>query len=202
MDTLDVRLKPIQLLGAWRAHTSHLILTTRASPRLHDSLAARIRLEGCGLGATVVGSVGSILDGGTARRIEFVPNAAGLAAVRFLIAAAEGRDVPYQERPTRLLARLPAVLRSAARQIYMDTHSISRRGCRLHWSGGAAPQQGEELALRLGAGPRAVRLEGVVRWVTTEAVRVAVGVAFVGGECQEAWQRWLELIQQGGAPLL
>jgi hypothetical protein len=84
----------------------------------------------------------------------------------------------------------------------MDTVSVSGDGCALRWSG-RKPEAGEPVALRIGAGPRATDLEGVVRWVTSRQAQVAaVGVAFAGGAARIGWLRWLDLAEAAGAPLL
>jgi hypothetical protein len=202
MQTLDFQMTADGLLAAWRPHSSHVLLETSGAPRLGNRLAARLRLDGAGLGVTVLGRVGSVLRGDAHHRVEFVPDPAGVAAVRLLVAAAQGRSVRFRERPPRLLARLPAVLRSVAAPLYMDTHSVSRDGCRLHWSG-PLPDEGQAVALRIGAGPFASNVEGVVRWVASRHQAVAaVGVAFVGGADPIGWLRWLEHVTEAGAPLL
>jgi hypothetical protein len=59
------------------------------------------------------------------------------------------------------------------------------------------------VALRLGAGPFASNLDGVVRWVAARQVTAAaVGVAFVDGAARAGWLRWLDRVTEAGAPLL
>lgn len=201
MHTFDVRLTADGLLAAWRPQSSHLMLDTPGAPRLGARLAARLQLEGSGLGATVLGTVGSVLHAEAGHRVEFAPDASGVAAVRLLVSAAQGRAIRFNERAPRMAARLPAVLRSARVPRYMDTHSVSREGCRLRWSG-PPPEAGEPVSLRIGAGPLATNLEGIVRWVTASHVHAAVGVALVGGAARIGWLRWLALVQEAGAPFL
>jgi len=202
MDTIDAPMTAAGLLEAWRPQSSHLFLGTPDAPRLGTRFAARLRLEECGLGATVLGGVGSVLRGEAGHRVEFVPDPSGVAAVRLLVAAAQGRSVRFHDRAPRLAARLPAVLRSAEVPVYMDTVSVSGDGCGLRWSG-PPPEAGQPLALRIGAGPLASNLDGVVRWVASrQAAAAAVGVAFVGGAARIGWHRWLELVAEAGAPFL
>jgi hypothetical protein len=201
MHTLDVQLTAEGLLAAWRPQSGHLLLETSVAPRLGARLAARLRLEGTGLGATVLGSVGSRLHAGSGHRIELAPEPSGLAALKLLMSAAEGRPVRFHDRAPRLAACLPAVLRSGGSLRYMDTHSVSREGCRLRWRG-PSPDPGAPVALRIGAGPLATDLEGVVRWVTASHAHASVGVALVGGAARAGWLRWLELVQEAGAPIL
>jgi len=201
MITLDVSFAPPGLLGAWRPRSCHLVLDVPGAPRLGARVAARVRLEGAALGATVLGSVASVLRDGPRHRVEFAPDPLGLPAVRLLVAAAGGEAVAFRDRAPRLLARLPAVLRSAPRPVYMDTVSVSGDGCGLRWSG-PLPAPGQPLALRLGAGPFASHLEGAVRWVADGPARAVVGVAFAVGASPVGWLRWLELLQDAGAPLL
>jgi len=201
MNTIDVPMTAAGLLEAWRPQSSHLFLKAPGAPRLGTRIAARLRLEGSSLGATVLGRVGSVLRGEEGHRIELVPDAPGVAAVRLLVAAAQGRSVRFHHREPRLAARLPAVLRSAEVPVYMDTVSVSGDGCGLRWSG-PPPEAGQPLALRIGAGPLASNLDGVVRWVASRHAAAAVGVAFVGGTARIGWQRWLELVAEAGAPLL
>ena len=134
------------------------------------------------------------------RSVEFAPDASGLNAIRLLVDAAEGRAVRFHQRAPRLAARLPAVLRGRGLR-YMHTLSVSSEGCGLRWSG-KPPEPGEPLALRLGAGPLATTVEGFVRWVAMAGTQAAVGVAFAAGQSPIGWLRWLETMQQSGAPLL
>jgi len=201
MQTFDVGMTADGLLAAWRPQSGLLLLETPGAPRLGSRLAARLRLEGSGLGATVLGRVGSVLHAESGHRVEFAPDGSGVAAVRLLVSAAQGRTVRFSERAPRLAARLPAVLRSATVPRYMDTHSVSREGCRLRWSG-PLPEAGEPVSLRIGAGPFAANLEGVVRWVAASQAQAAVGVALAGGAARIGWLRWLELVQEAGAPFL
>ena len=201
MHTFDANLTSAELITAWRPQSRHLLLALPSAPRLGARVAARLSLDDSGLGATVLGSVKSVLRTRERHQIELAPDPSGAAAVQLLVAAAQGRAIRFADRAPRLAVRLPAVLRSTRLPLYMDTHSISREGCRLRWSG-PSPEAGQPLALRVGAGPLATNLEGVVRWVSDAHARAAVGVALVGGAACAGWLRWLELAQEAGAPLV
>lgn len=200
MYTLDVQLTAEGLLAAWRPQSGHLVLDTPHAPRLGSRLAARLRLEGTGFRAAVLGAVGSRLHAGTGHRIELVPDPAGLAALKLLVSAAQGRPVRFQDRAPRVATCLPAVLREAGALRYMDTLSISREGCQLRWRG-HTPATGALVSLRIGAGPLAANLDGVVRWVGAAHVHAhaTVGVALLGAAARVGWLRWLELAQETGA---
>jgi hypothetical protein len=200
MHTYEVQFTPSGLVEAWRPRTAHLLFEAPASPRLGARCAARLRLEGTGLGATVLGQVGSVLHTNQGHRVEFAPDPSGQKAIRLLVDAAEGRAVRFHQRAPRLAARLPAVLRSHGLR-YMQTLSVSDEGCGLRWSG-VPPEPGEAVALRLGAGPLATTVEGLVRWVATAGSQAAVGVAFAAGQSPIGWLRWLEQLQEAGAPFL
>lgn len=200
MHTYQVEFTPSGLLAAWRPRTAHLLFDAPASPRLGARCAARLRLEGSGLGATVLGQVESVLRSSEGHRVEFAPDPSGQQAVKLLVDAAQGRAVRFQRRAPRLAARLPAVLRSHGLR-YTQTLSVSGDGCGLRWSG-RPPEPGEPVVLRLGAGPLATTVDGLVRWVAATGSQAAVGVAFVAGESPIGWLRWLDKLQEAGAPFL
>lgn len=197
--SIDVPLRPDELVGAWRADSRRLVLQTRERLRPQQRVAARITAIGRGVATTITGRVASASSHEHLHRIELVPDDLRLRALERLLAVARGDAVAYPPRLPRLLATFPAVVDGPAGPVYMTTFSVSRNGCGLSWSGPAAAAPGARLDLRLGAGKRALTFAGVVCWTARAGSRTAVGVRFVTG-ANEAWAAMLAEAQRSGAP--
>lgn len=197
--SMDVRLRPDELVAAWRADLRRLVLQTREPLRVRQRVAARITTVGRGVPATITGRVASASRHEGAHRIELAPDEVRLRALERLVAVARGEVVRYQPRTPRLLATIPAVVYGSAGPTYMTTFSVSENGCGLAWSGPVPATTGASLDIRFGAGSRTAILRGVVCWTTRSGSTAAVGVRFVTG-AKDAWASMLTEAARSGAP--
>jgi PilZ domain-containing protein len=196
---VDVPLRPDELIGAWRPESRRLLLPTRELLRLQQKVAVRISAVGLGVAATITGRVVSASRHGSHYRIELVPDEISVRAVERLLSVARGEAFHYPPRAPRFLATLPAVVDGPAGPIYMNTFSVSERGCGLAWSG-RVPAVGAPLDVRLGAGSRAASLRGVVCWTAQSGRTATVGVRFLAG-ARNVWGSLLMDLKASGAPL-
>lgn len=197
--SMDVRLRPDELVGAWRTDSRRLVLQTRQRLRVRQRVVARITAVGRGVAATITGRVASASRHEDVHRIEVVPDEMRLRALERLLAVARGETVEYQSRIPRLLATLPAVVHGPAGPVYMNTFSVSENGCGLAWSGPVRATIGATLDIRLGAGSRAVTFRGEVCWTTRSGSMTTAGVRFVAGT-KDAWTSMLMEAARSGAP--
>lgn len=197
--SMEVRLRPDELLAAWRPDARRLVLQTRAPLRAKQRVAARITAIDRGVAATITGRVASASRHDDLHRIELVPDEMRLRALEHLLAVARGEPVAYQPRGPRLLVTIPAVVHGAAGPTYMTTFSVSENGCGLAWSGSDPAAVGSRLDVRLGAGSRAVTFRGVVCWTARSGNTPTVGVRFVAG-AKETWATMLTEARRAGAP--
>jgi hypothetical protein len=197
--SLDIPMRPDELVGAWRPDSRRLLLPTRERLRLQQRVAARISAVGRGVAATITGRVVSASPHGNLFRIELAPDETRLRAVERLLAVARGEAVNYQTRVPRFLATIPAVVTGPAGPTYMTTFSVSERGCGLAWSG-PVPAVGVPVDVRLGAGTRATSFRSVVCWTAQSGRTSTVGVRFVAGP-SSAWAMMLTDVRLSGAPL-
>jgi hypothetical protein len=196
---LDVPLRPDELAAAWRSDSRRLVLPTRAPLRRQQRVAARVSAVGLGVAATITGRVASAMRHGDVYRIELVPDETRVRAVERLLAVARGERVEYQPRAPRFLATIPAVVhRPPGGPTYMNTFSISEKGCGLAWSG-PVPAVGAPVDVRLGAGSRAVSFRSVVCWTSQSGHAATVGVRFLSG-ATNAWAMMLSEVKHAGAP--
>jgi hypothetical protein len=126
--------------------------------------------------------------------VEFQPDAAGVRALRRLLADDPGR-APFRPRPPRFRLATPAVALAGEREVYATTVSVSQGGCSLRWAG-PPPAVGDLLRLRLGAALREVTAAFVVRWVESDVHRTSVGLEIVDATA-ERWQAWTNLASAG-----
>lgn len=196
---LDIRLRPDELVGAWRPDSRRFVLPAREPLRLQQRVAARITAEGLGVAATITGRVVSTSRHTDLLRFELAPDESRMRAVERLLAAARGETVEYQPRVPRFLATLPAVVHGPGGPIYMTTFSVSERGCGLAWSG-PVPDVGAPVDVRLGAGSRAATLRSVVCWTAQAGRTATAGVRFLAG-ASSAWAMILADVKHSGAPL-
>ena len=196
---VDIRLRPDELIGAWRPDTRRLLLNTREPLRLQQRVAARITAVGLGVAATITGRVASASRHGDLHRIELVPDEMRLRAVERLLSVARGEAVAYQTRAPRFLASMPAVVYGPGGPTYMTTFSVSERGCGLAWTG-PVPAVGLLMDVRIGAGNGAATFRTVVCWTAQSGRTATVGVRFVAG-AMTAWASLLTDARLSGAPL-
>ncbi len=197
--SIDVALRPDELVGAWRTDSRRLVLQTRQPLRVRQRVAARITAVGRGVAATITGRVASATSHDDVHRIELVPDDMRLRALERLLAVARGEAIQYQARVPRLLATIPAVVHGPAGPIYMTTFSVSENGCGLAWSGPVPAAVGANLDIRLGAGTQSVTFRGVVCWTARSGSTAMVGVRFVTG-ARNAWAMMLTQAKRSGAP--
>lgn len=175
---LEIKLDPQELLGAWHPETSRLVLSTPAVPPARQRAALRMAVGRPPVTATVIGTAVSVSrNPGGANWLELSPDADSMAGLRLLLQAARGEPVLYLDRPQRWMARLPVVVSSGGAATYLNTFSVSERGCGLVWSG-PAPTLGQGLDLRFGSGPRTVEMRGMVCWSVARRSLATVGVQF------------------------
>jgi hypothetical protein len=196
---VDIRLRPDELIGAWRPDSRRLLLNTREPLRLQQRVAARITAVGLGVAATITGRVVSASRHGDLHRIELVPDEMRLRAVERLLSVARGEPVEYQARAPRFLASMPAVVHGPGGPTYMTTFSVSERGCGLAWTG-PVPAVGLLMDVRIGAGNGAATFRSVVCWTAQSGRNATVGVRFVAG-AMNAWASLLTDARLSGAPL-
>jgi hypothetical protein len=197
--SIDVELRPDELVAAWRSDSRRLVLQTPQPLRARQRVAARITAVGRGVSATITGRVASASRQQEAHRIELAPDDTRLRALERLLAVARGQVVHYQPRIPRLLATMPAVVHGAAGPSYMTTFSVSENGCGLDWSGPVPPVVGAELDVRLGAGARAATFRSVICWTARSGSRSNVGLRFATG-MRSAWAQMLTEARRLGAP--
>jgi hypothetical protein len=197
--SIDVSLRPDELVGAWRAYSRRLVLQTRQPLRVRQRVAARITAVGCGVAATITGRVASSSSHDEVHRIELVPDEMRVRALERLLAVARGEAVEYQPRAPRLLATIPAVVHGPAGPTYMTTFSVSENGCGLAWSGPVPAAIGAKLDIRLGVGSRTVTVSTVVCWTARSGNRTTVGVRFVAA-AKAPWAAMLTQAKLSGAP--
>jgi hypothetical protein len=195
---VEIPLRPDELVGAWRPDSRRLLLATREPLKLGQRVAARITAIGRGAAATITGRVVSSTRVGAEFLIELVPDETRMRALERLLAIARGEPVAYRARAPRYLAAVPAVVRGPAGPIYMNTFSVSERGCGLAWSG-PVPAIGVAMEVRLGAGSQAATFRGIVCWTAQSGRAAEVGVRFERG-AQGVWSTILADLRSSGAP--
>ncbi len=196
--SMEVRLRPDELVAAWRPDARRLVLQTREPLRAKQRIAARITAIDRGVAATITGRVASAARQEHLHRIEVVPDEMRLRALERLLAVARGEPVVHQPRVPRLLVTIPAVVHGPAGPTYMTTFSVSENGCGLAWSGAAPAAVGAKLDIRFGAGSRTVTFRGVVCWTARAGSTPTVGVRFVVGP-KDTWATMLEEARRSGA---
>jgi len=201
MRQYEVSVTSGELLASWRAATHRLFIDVAGeAPRLHDPVAARIRLLDRSMVTTVLGSAVSAHRHGQLHRVELSPSEAGLAAVAMLTSAARGERVAYQVRAPRYLARLPLVVATDGGEQLMTTFSVSARGCGITWSG-PPPVIGRRLRLRLGPMSRRTDVWGVVRWAGAAGRGVTAGIGLIqDAPPPPAWADLFDSAARSGAP--
>jgi hypothetical protein len=171
-----LRFTPEEWSSAWSGQPKRLLVALPGQPVMSQQVAMRVELAGHIFQATVLGRVVGLRGTGAQARAEVEPDAASLAAIDRIDAAARGKTVSFRSRPRRWLAKLPVALLSRGGALMMVTGNVSPGGCSLRWSG-APPAVNQVVRLRFGMGPRAVELDGTIRWVRTSA-GTTVGIRF------------------------
>lgn len=189
MLSISVLLDPGDLLSGLRQGGGCMVFPAPVAPRLREKVAVRIRLVGQTAGATVVGTVVSVHRHAATFRVELAPDVASAGAVRLLAATARGEVERFPARAPRYLVKVPVVVSWQGPALYMTMVSISQAGCGVRWSG-PLPEVGQALHLRLGVGPRATGVEGVVCWRAAAGASSTAGVRLLGSGGSD-WARFL-----------
>jgi hypothetical protein len=196
--TIDLPLRPEELLAAWRAPTRRLVLAVREPLQPKTKVALRISVTGAGATATITGKVLTARRDSGLCHVDIAPDDSRARALERLLAIAAGERVVYHPRAPRYLASVPAVVNGAQGPRYMTTFAVSENGCGLSWSG-PMPDVGSPLELRLGAGSQAASFLGEVCWTSPMGRAPAVGVHFAAGE-RSSWTRIIADLRRTGAP--
>jgi hypothetical protein len=196
--TLELAMRPEELVAGWRPGLGRLLATTRAAVRREQRVVARVVIVGTSVAATIAGRVASatLRDGQT--QFELVPDESRVRALERLVEIARGGAVAYPPRSPRCLATMPAVVAGPGGTTYMNTFSVSERGCGLTWSG-PVPPVGAPMEMRLGAGKQVASVRGVVCWTARSGRASTVGVHFVAGHTV-AWATMFQDLRRAGAP--
>lgn len=196
MVQIAVRLRPSDWLASAQAEGRRLLVSAPAGTRAGQPVALQVELAGHAARATVFGTASKVRPSPEGAHLEIATAPESLSAVGLLSAAARGQPVPFRERAPRWRASLPAIVDGA---VFMVATSVSETGCALRWSG-TPPREGQAVRLRLGAGPSAVDLLGVVRWVRTSGQGTSAGLRLSapGGQGR-AWQALVGQVARSGA---
>jgi hypothetical protein len=195
--SLSLELRPEELLAAWRAGKLHA--TTRDPVRRDQRVVAHVALVGTNVTVTVAGRLTSAVARDGQVRFELTPDETRVRAVERLVEIARGAVVAYPPRAPRYLAAVPAMVAApGGGLLYMNTFSVSERGCGLAWSG-PVPVVGAPMELRLGAGKQVASVRGVVCWTARSGRAATVGLKFIAGHTA-AWSTMFQDVRRSGAP--
>jgi hypothetical protein len=191
-----VRLRPADWLASAQAEGRRLVIASPEAARAGQPVALQVELAGHPARATVFGTARAVRPTPAGSHLEIATAPESLAAVGLLSAAARGHPVSFRERARRFRTSLPAVV---GRSVFMVATSVSEGGCSLRWSG-TAPQAGEAIRLRIGAGALACELRGVVRWVKSTSAATHVGVRLQPADGHaRGWQAQVDQVSRSGA---
>lgn len=196
--TLDLALRPHELMAAWRPATRSLALVVREPVQKRRKVQARIGVLGLGVAATITGRAASARPGPLGYALELEPDVTRVRALERLVEVASGARVAYQPRAPRLLATVPAVVDGRAGPTYMATFSVSENGCGIAWSG-PLPELGVPMEVHLGSGSLVASFCGEVCWTAPSGRAPTVGVQFAAGD-RGTWAAILDGLKRSGAP--
>jgi len=195
---VEVTLRPADVLAGWRPDVRRLVLVTSEPLRKEQRVAAHVAIAGTKVAVTITGRVAAVAQRDGRTSIELVPDETRVRAVERLVEVARGASVAYPPRAPRYLATLPAIVQGAGGPMYLNTFSVSERGCGLAWSG-PVPPVGAPLEVRLGAGKQVASFRAVVAWTSRSGRAATVGVKFVAGHAA-AWATMFQDVRRSGAP--
>jgi len=200
VETIAVRLSGRDWLAAWKADVGRMRVRAARPPRLRERVAVRVQLaDPSPVSATLLGTVASLHRHDGHHHVDVVPDAESLNAIGMLCAAARGEPVRFLERHLRYLVKLPVMVSCDGAETYATTVSLSQGGCALRWAG-ALPRIGTTMRLRMGAGPGAAELRGVVCWRSSGGSSPIAGVRFVVSGVPLAVRNLLAEAERAGAP--
>jgi hypothetical protein len=196
--TLDLALRPYELLAAWRPATRNLALVVPDAVYVRQPVQARIRLLGLGVGATIIGHAARALPHPFGVALELEPDDLRMRTLEGLVEVASGARVAYPSRAPRFLAEVPVVVSRVSFALRSSTFAVSEGGCGLAWSG-PVPATGTRLDVKLGGGDRVARFESQVVWTAPTGRAPALGLRFGAGD-RATWSQMIEALRQAGAP--
>jgi hypothetical protein len=205
LHSIALNVEPSDYLVGWRPAEGILFLAALAESRVGDEVAARVGLFGQIVRATVFGSVSLVRRLGRPTLppgVEVTLDRGSLPAARFLALAARGEDVTFRERAPRYVVDSKLVARHGGVPVEVTLRNASEGGCAMTWHG-RPPVDGDEVSLRVGDGPFAAQLRGVVCWQRhTDRDRTSVGLRLVPeGRGARRWRHLLtEAVRGGGLP--
>jgi hypothetical protein len=200
--TLALELEPEQFLSGWRPAARLLFVPALSDARPGDPVAVRLGIAGHPIRATVFGKVSSVRRMGRPSLppgAELATDPASEPALSFLAAAARGEEVTFREREPRWVVTQPVYLVIGAARVEIATANVSAGGCALKW-GGAPPQVGDTLRLKLRQALLAPTAEAVVCWTALGHRASAVGLRLVSsGRASRAWRKMAATAERSGA---
>jgi hypothetical protein len=196
--TLDLALRPYELMAAWKPAARKLVLVVQAPVRVHQSVQARISVLGTGVGATIVGRAAGANPHPFGVELELEPDALRLQTLEGLVEVAAGARAAYRERAPRWLAEIPALVMRTHARVRMSTFALSENGCGLVWSG-PMPTVGSPLEVLLGPDDRVAGFCAEVCWTSPPGRPSTLGLRFVAGD-RAAWAQILDDARRAGAP--
>ena len=197
--TLDLALRPYELMAAWRPATRNLALVVPDRVQLRQPVQARIRVLGLGVGATILGHAVRALAHPFGSELELEPDELRVRTLERLVEVAAGARVAYHDRAPRFLAEVPAAVLRLRHAVRVSTFAVSEGGCGIAWTGPAMPEAGTRLDVQLGGGERVARFEGQVAWTSSVGRAPALGLRFLSGD-RATWSRMVADLQRAGAP--
>lgn len=197
--SLDLALRPYELVAAWRPTSGSLSLVVPDPVQVRQPVQARIRVLGLGVGATILGHAARALPHLFGSELELEPDELRARTLERLVEVASGARVLYQDRAPRFLAAVPATVFRLRHALQVSTFAVSDGGCGVAWTGPAMPAAGTRLDVALGAAGRAVRFESQVAWTAPVGRAPAIGLRFLSGD-RAAWSRIVADLQRAGAP--
>lgn len=197
--TLDLALRPYELMAAWRPESRNLVLVVSEPVQVRQAVQARISVLGHDLGATILGRAASAVPHPMGVELELEPDPLRARTLERLVeAVASGGRAGFRARPPRWLAEIPAFVYRLGQSRRTVTFSVSERGCGLRWFGDMPPV-GTALQLHVGAGDRVASFCGDVRWTAPLGRAPALGMELAAGD-DATWAAILADVRRGGAP--
>jgi hypothetical protein len=195
--TLDLALRPYELVAAWRPASRNLVLVVAEPVRVRQPVQARISVLGLGVGATILGRAAKASPHPFGVELELEPDPLRARTLERLVEVAAGARVAYQTRAPRYLAEVPAVV-VGREDTRLTTFAVSENGCGLSWSG-PMPGVGTPLEIHLGSGDRVASFCGEVCWTSPPDRPATIGLRFAGGD-RRTWRLIIEGLKSAGAP--
>lgn len=196
--TLDLALRPYELVAAWRPESRNLVLVVRDQVAPRQPVQARITVLGAGVGATILGHAARTAPHPFGVELELAPDALRARTLERLVEVATGARVAYRTRAPRYLAELPAVVHRMNGAKRVTTFAVSEGGCGVAW-GGAMPTVGTPLEIQLAAGQQVASFCAEVCWTAPDGAVPTLGLRFAAGD-HAVWSRIIGDLKRAGAP--